>query len=67
VRSTAINSLGDTAHSKVRASIPLKIAAKVDPADQEYFAHVIEPLIDDPLVEPAITRIVRCSALGMVN
>src|SRR4029077_17700053 len=34
-----------------RAGIPLKIAAKVDPADQEYFAHVIEPLLDDPLVE----------------
>ena len=34
-----------------RAGIPLKIAAKVDPADQEYFAHVIEPLFHDPLVE----------------
>ncbi|MGB2588293.1 MAG: glycosyltransferase family 4 protein, partial [Pseudolabrys sp.] len=34
-----------------RAGIPLKIAAKVDPADQEYFAHVIEPLLHDPLVE----------------
>ena len=34
-----------------RAGIPLKIAAKVDPADQEYFEHVIEPLLDDPLVE----------------
>ena len=30
---------------------PLKIAAKVDPADQEYFARVIEPLLHDPLVE----------------
>ena len=34
-----------------RAGIPLKIAAKVDPADQEYFAHVIEPLLHDPLIE----------------
>ena len=34
-----------------RAGIPLKIAAKVDPADQEYFENVIEPLLDDPLVE----------------
>ena len=28
-----------------------KIAAKVDPADQEYFDRVIAPLLDDPLVE----------------
>ena len=34
-----------------RAGIPLKIAAKVDPADQEYFVHVIEPLLHDPLIE----------------
>ena len=33
-----------------RAGIPLKIAAKVDPADQN-IAHVIEPLLHDPLVE----------------
>ena len=33
------------------AGIPLKIAAKVDPADQKYFEHVIEPLLHDPLVE----------------
>lgn len=29
---------------------PLRIAAKVDPADREYFAAAIEPLLDDPLV-----------------
>jgi glycosyltransferase involved in cell wall biosynthesis len=29
----------------------LKIAAKVDPADIEYFKHDIEPLLDDPLVD----------------
>ena len=34
-----------------RVGIPLKIAAKVDPADQEYFEHEIEPLLDDPLIE----------------
>jgi glycosyltransferase involved in cell wall biosynthesis len=30
---------------------PLKIAAKVDPADREYFAATIEPLLSHPLVE----------------
>ncbi|MGI8526668.1 MAG: glycosyltransferase family 4 protein [Pseudolabrys sp.] len=34
-----------------RAGIPLKIAAKVDPVDQEYFDHVIKPLLDHPLIE----------------
>jgi len=34
-----------------RAGVPLKIAAKVDKADQEYFEEVIRPLLDDPLVE----------------
>ena len=29
---------------------PLRIAAKVDDADKEYFESVIEPLLDDPLV-----------------
>ena len=31
--------------------MPLKIAAKVDPADQVYFERVVRPLLDDPLVE----------------
>jgi glycosyltransferase involved in cell wall biosynthesis len=31
--------------------IPLKIAAKVDRIDQEYFACMIEPLLRDPLIE----------------
>ena len=35
----------------VRAGIPLKIAAKVDRADAEYFAAVVRPLLDHPLVE----------------
>lgn len=34
-----------------RTGIPLKIAAKVDPADQEYFDTVIKPLLDHPLIE----------------
>jgi glycosyltransferase involved in cell wall biosynthesis len=29
----------------------LRIAAKVDPADQQYFESTIRPLLDDPLVE----------------
>ncbi|WP_447978360.1 glycosyltransferase family 4 protein [Candidatus Nitrospira bockiana] len=31
--------------------MPLRIAAKVDPADREYFHSKIEPLLSDPLVE----------------
>jgi glycosyltransferase involved in cell wall biosynthesis len=34
-----------------RLGLPLKIAAKIDAADQEYFDRVISPLLDDPLVE----------------
>jgi glycosyltransferase involved in cell wall biosynthesis len=34
-----------------RAGIPLKIAAKVDAVDQDYFASVIEPLIDGSSVQ----------------
>ncbi|GAB4356855.1 MAG: glycosyltransferase family 4 protein [Immundisolibacter sp.] len=34
-----------------RVGIPLKIAAKVDRADKEYFDTVIAPLLRDPLVE----------------
>jgi glycosyltransferase involved in cell wall biosynthesis len=34
-----------------RAGIPLKISAKVDPVDQEYFERVIRPLLDHPLIE----------------
>ena len=34
-----------------RAGVRLKIAAKVDRADAEYFRERIEPLLDDPLVE----------------
>lgn len=31
--------------------VPLKIAAKVDPVDQRYFANEIEPMLEHPLVE----------------
>ena len=34
-----------------RAGIELRIAAKVDAADREYFEEVIAPLLDGPLVE----------------
>ena len=34
-----------------RLGMPLKIAAKVDPADAAYFRNQIEPLLDHPLIE----------------
>jgi glycosyltransferase involved in cell wall biosynthesis len=34
-----------------RAGMPLKIAAKIDRADEEFFVDVIKPLLDDPLIE----------------
>jgi glycosyltransferase involved in cell wall biosynthesis len=34
-----------------RVGIPLRIAAKVDPTDQQYFHTEIEPLLSDPLIE----------------
>src|SRR5580765_2222092 len=34
-----------------RVGIPLRIAAKVDPADQEYFRTEIKPLLADPLID----------------
>lgn len=35
----------------LRAEMPLKIAAKVDRADKEYFEHHIKPLLESELVE----------------
>lgn len=32
-------------------NIPLKIAAKIDPSDREYFESKIRPLLDHPLIE----------------
>jgi glycosyltransferase involved in cell wall biosynthesis len=34
-----------------RAGVPIKIAAKVDKVDQEYFEEIVVPLLDHPLVE----------------
>jgi glycosyltransferase involved in cell wall biosynthesis len=34
-----------------RVGIPIRIAAKVDPADRDYFTTLIDPLLDHPLVE----------------
>lgn len=34
-----------------RTGLPLRIAAKVDPADQTYFEAEIEPLLNHPLIE----------------
>ena len=34
-----------------RAGMPLKIAAKIDRVDLEYFENVIKPLLNDPLIE----------------
>jgi len=35
----------------IRSGVPLKMAAKVDRADREYFEHKIEPQLDHPLIE----------------
>lgn len=35
----------------IAAGLPLKIAAKVDRQDQEYFDQVVKPLLDHPLVD----------------
>jgi glycosyltransferase involved in cell wall biosynthesis len=35
----------------IRCGIPLKIAAKIDRADQDYYDEIIRPMIDHPLVE----------------
>ncbi|MCZ6628039.1 MAG: glycosyltransferase family 4 protein [SAR324 cluster bacterium] len=34
-----------------RVGMPLKIAAKVDRVDREYYQSIIRPLLDDPLIE----------------
>jgi glycosyltransferase involved in cell wall biosynthesis len=34
-----------------RLGLPLRMAAKIDPADREYFEREIRPLLDHPLVE----------------
>lgn len=34
-----------------RVGIPLRMAAKVDPVDRDYFDAKVKPLLDDPLIE----------------
>lgn len=34
-----------------QTGMPLKIAAKIDPAERDYFKDTIEPLLDHPLIE----------------
>ena len=49
-----------------RVGIPLRMAAKVDPIDREYFETQIVPLLDHPLVEylGEITDVQKCDLLG---
>jgi len=49
-----------------RAGVPLKIAAKVDRVDRDYFEGVIEPLLQDPLIEfiGEIDQEQKCEFLG---
>ena len=49
-----------------RVGIPLRLAAKVDPVDREYFETKIEPLLDHPLVEYVgeISDAEKCDFLG---
>jgi glycosyltransferase involved in cell wall biosynthesis len=49
-----------------RVGMPLRIAAKVDPADREYFETQIERLLEHPLVEYVgeITDAEKCDFLG---
>jgi glycosyltransferase involved in cell wall biosynthesis len=52
-----------------RAGIRLKLAAKVDAVDLEYFETEIEPLLDHPLVEfiGEIDETQKCEFLGMAR
>ncbi|MGH6834850.1 MAG: glycosyltransferase family 4 protein [Methylocella sp.] len=49
-----------------RAGIPLKLAAKVDAVDLEYFKTEIEPILDHPLIEfiGEIDETQKCEFLG---
>jgi len=49
-----------------RAGVPLKIAAKVDKVDQDYYDEVIKPMIDHPLIEfiGEIDEVQKCDFLG---
>jgi glycosyltransferase involved in cell wall biosynthesis len=49
-----------------RVGIPLRMAAKIDPHDREYFETKIAPLLDHPLVEylGEVTDAEKCDLLG---
>ena len=49
-----------------RAGVKLKIAAKVDKADQDYYDEVIKPLLDHPLIEfiGEVNEQQKCGFLG---
>ncbi|MGQ7794418.1 glycosyltransferase family 4 protein [Faunimonas sp. B44] len=50
----------------IEAGVPLKIAAKVDSADQTYFDEIVKPLLDHPLVEflGEVGEAEKCHFLG---
>jgi glycosyltransferase involved in cell wall biosynthesis len=50
-RTSPEKGLDDAIRIAKLTGIPLKIAAKVDRADTEYFNSVIQPLLNDPLIE----------------
>jgi glycosyltransferase involved in cell wall biosynthesis len=41
----------DAIEIALRAGMPLKMAAKIDPVDRAYFAERIEPLLEHPLID----------------
>jgi glycosyltransferase involved in cell wall biosynthesis len=56
----------------IKTGIPLKIAAKVDPVDRDYFEQTIEPMLDHPLIEflgpvdEARKREIMANALALI-
>jgi glycosyltransferase involved in cell wall biosynthesis len=50
-RTSPEKGLDEAIHIAQQARMKLRIAAKVDPVDQQYFDSTIKPLLDDPNVE----------------
>jgi glycosyltransferase involved in cell wall biosynthesis len=50
-RTSPEKGLDEAIHIAKKAGMPLKIAAKIDRVDTEYFNTVIKPLLKDPLIE----------------
>jgi glycosyltransferase involved in cell wall biosynthesis len=50
-RTSPEKGLEQAIHIAKRVGVPLKIAAKVDRVDEQYFNAVIKPLLNDPLIE----------------